>query len=145
MTLNAIALSGRILLALLFVLGGAGKVMAPGDTLRLIEQAGLPLPQVALVIAALIELGGGLLLAVGYQTRFAAIVLAGFTLAVALIFHHALGDPNQLAHFFKNIAIVGGLLQIVAFGTGALSVDARRTRTPALAAQREPTAIGIKI
>jgi putative oxidoreductase len=63
---------------------------------------------------------------VGFQTRVAAVALAVFTLATAVLFHNHLGDQNTFVHFMKNLAITGGLLQVAAFGTGPLSVDVRR-------------------
>jgi putative oxidoreductase len=125
MNLNAIPLVGRLLLAAIFVLSGVGKIFAPEPTQGYIAHAGLPFPQLAFLGAVLVEVGGGLLLAVGYKTRLAAIVLAVFSIAAGLIFHNALGDQNQLIHLLKNLAIAGGLLQVVAFGAGALSLDAR--------------------
>ncbi|MNT89634.1 Inner membrane protein YphA [compost metagenome] len=89
---------------------------------------GAPLPQVAAVIAIVVELGLGLLLLVGFKTRLSAIVLAIFTVAAAVMFHNYWGMPadkafvNQLM-FFKNIAIAGGLLAFAAFGAGRFSID----------------------
>lgn len=125
MTVTAIPLVGRILLAAIFVLSGFGKLFAPEATQGYIAHAGLPFPQLAYLAAVVIEIGGGVLLAVGYKTRLAAMVLAVFTLAAGLIFHNAIGDQNQLIHLLKNLAIAGGLLQVVAFGAGALRLDAR--------------------
>jgi putative oxidoreductase len=125
---DRIALAGRILLAAIFVMSGLGKVAAPAATLAYMKAAGLPLAPVGLAIAALIELGGGLALVIGYRTRLAATVLAAFTIVTALVFHSALSDQNQLIHFFKNVAIAGGLLQVVAFGGGRFSLDARSSR-----------------
>ena len=73
------------------------------------------------------EVGGGLLLAVGFRTRSAAIALALFV-AAAAAFHSNFADPNQMIHFFKNVMMAGGLLQIVAFGAGALSIDSRSAK-----------------
>ena len=115
---------GRALLALIFVISGLGKIAAPAGTVAYIEMTGLPLPWLAYLGAVVIEVGGGLLLAVGYQTRLVAGVTAGFTIATALAFHFNFGDQNQAVHFLKNIAIAGGLLQVVAFGSGRYSVDA---------------------
>ena len=126
MIFNAIPLVGRVLLAAIFILSGFAKIAAPDATLGYIAHGGLPFPQLAFVGAVLAEIGGGLLLAVGYKTRLAAIVLAAFSISTALIFHNALGDQNQFIHFLKNIAIAGGLLQVAAFGAGSLSLDARR-------------------
>ncbi|WP_315837912.1 DoxX family protein [Bradyrhizobium prioriisuperbiae] len=118
---------GRLLIAVIFLLSGAGKVFAPGGTQAYIAAAGLPLPVVAYLIAVIVEVGGGLLLVLGYQTRAAAAVLIVFTIATALGFHNNFAEQNQMIHFLKNIAIAGGLLQVVAFGAGGFSLDARRS------------------
>src|SRR4051794_9943150 len=122
------ALAGRVLLAAIFVMSGLGKVAAPAVTLAHIKAAGLPLAPLGLAGAALIEIGGGLALILGYRTRAAATILALFAIVTALIFHSALSDQNQMIHFFKNVAMAGGLLQVVAFGSGGLSLDARRSK-----------------
>ena len=103
------ALAGRILLAAIFVLSGLSKVAAPAGTISYIASAGLPLPQVGLAIAVIVELGGGLALVAGFRTRFVAAILALFSLATALAFHNHLADQNQFIHFFKNVAMAGGL------------------------------------
>jgi putative oxidoreductase len=117
---------GRLLLSAIFLISVLGKIQAPGGTIGYIAAAGLPFPQVAYALAVLIELGGGLALLVGYRTRIAAGALAIFTLAAAAGFHSNLADMNQFIHFFKNVAITGGLLQVVAFGAGVLSFDGYR-------------------
>jgi len=89
----------------------------------------------AYLIAVVIEVGGGVLLLLGLQTRLAALVMAVFSVATALSFHHDFADQNQMIHFLKNIAMAGGLLQVVAFGAGALSLDGRRTQ-----ASKQPAA-----
>lgn len=119
------ALAGRILLAAIFVLSGLSKVAAPAGTIGYIASAGLPLPQVGLAIAVIVELGGGLALVAGFRTRFVAAILALFSLATALAFHNHLADQNQFIHFFKNVAMAGGLLQVVAFGAGRFALDRR--------------------
>jgi putative oxidoreductase len=86
----------------------------------------LPVPPLAFAFAVAVELGGGLLLVAGYRTRFVAGALAIFALATAISFHSNFADQNQMIHFLKNVMMAGGLLQIVAFGAGALSVDNRR-------------------
>jgi putative oxidoreductase len=116
---------GRVMLALIFLISGVGKVFAPGPTQAYIAAAGLPLPPIAYVIAIIVEIGGGLLLVLGYRTRTVALVLAVFTIATALGFHHNFADKSQMTQFLKNIAIAGGLLQIVAFGASSFSLDAR--------------------
>ena len=122
---DTVALIGRILLAAIFVLSGVSKLADPAGMTAYIASAGLPLPQVALVGAIVVELGGGLALAAGFQTRLAATALALFSLVAAVFFHAALGDQNQFIHFFKNIAMAGGLLQVAAFGPGRISFDRR--------------------
>lgn len=117
---------GRLLLAILFVFSGVGKLAAPAATQAYITANGLPAPMLAFWIAVVVELGGGILLILGYRARLVALIMALFTLAAALGFHAHFGDPNQMVHFLKNIAIVGGLLQVVAFGAGAFSLDGRR-------------------
>jgi putative oxidoreductase len=125
MTFNAIPLVGRVLLAAIFVLSGFGKLFAPEATQGYIASAGVPFPQLAFLGAVVVEVGGGLLLAVGYKTRLAALVLAVFSVVAGLIFHNVAGDQNHFIHLLKNLAIAGGLLQVVAFGAGTLSLDAR--------------------
>ena len=120
-----IAASGRFLLALIFLISGVGKIAAPAMTLGYIASAGLPLPAVAYLIAIAVELGGGMLLVVGFQTRIVASVMTIFTIATAFSFHHDFADQNQMIHFLKNFAMAGGLLQVVAFGAGAFSIDGR--------------------
>jgi putative oxidoreductase len=122
----ALPLAGRAGIAAIFVLSGVAKLTAPAATIGYIASAGLPMPALGLAIAVLVELGGGLALVLGYRTRLVAALLAAFSIATAFAFHNDLADQNQFIHFFKNIAIAGGLLQIVAFGGGRLSLDARR-------------------
>jgi putative oxidoreductase len=126
---NLFAAVGRLLLALIFILSGLGKLGASEATQGYIASVGLPLPMLSYVIAIVVEVVGGLLLLVGYQTRIASLALAGFTLVAAVLFHSNFADQNQMIHFLKNISIIGGLLQVAAFGAGALSIDARRLRT----------------
>jgi len=125
-TAGALPLVGRILIATIFLLSGLSKLTAPTATIGYIASAGLPAPTLAYGVALATELGGGLLLVLGYRTRLVAAALAVFAIATALGFHHDFADQNQFTHFFKNLAMAGGLLQVVAFGGGALSVDARR-------------------
>jgi putative oxidoreductase len=125
---DRIALAGRVLLAAIFVISGLGKVAAPAASLAYMRAAGLPLAPLGLAGAALIELGGGIALILGYRTRVVATVLAAFAIVTALIFHSAFADQNQLIHFFKNVAMAGGLLQVVSFGGGRLSLDARSSK-----------------
>ncbi|QFZ87764.1 DoxX family membrane protein [Variovorax paradoxus] len=125
---DTLALIGRVLLAALFIPAGFGKLMGFAGTVGYISSVGAPLPQVAAVIAIVVELGLGLLLLAGFKTRVSAIVLAIFTVVAAVMFHNYWAMPadkafvNQLM-FFKNIAIAGGLLAFAAFGAGRFSID----------------------
>lgn len=131
-------LFGRLLIVPLFLLSGLSKLTAPAATIAYIGSTGAPLPVFAYAIALAFEVAGSTLLLVGFKTRLVAAGLAVFSVAAALMFHNNLTDQNQMIHFFKNIAIAGGLLQLAAFGGGAFSLDARlakrRAAKPALAA-----------
>lgn len=117
---------GRVAIAAIFLLSGFAKIADPAGNLAYIGSVGLPFPQLALAGAILVEIVGGIALILGYRTRLVAAVLALFSLATAVTFHAQFDDANQFIHFFKNIAMAGGLAQIVAFGAGSLSLDARR-------------------
>jgi putative oxidoreductase len=120
-----IPFAGRLLIGLPFAMSGLGKLAAIGPTTEMIRAAGLPLPPLGLALAVVVELGGGLLLVAGFKTRIVATALALFSLVAAVSFHSNFADQNQMIHFLKNVMIAGGLLQIVAFGAGALSLDNR--------------------
>lgn len=125
---DTLALIGRVLIALLFVPAGFGKISGFAGVVGYIGAVGLPLPQLGAIIAIVVELGLGLLLLVGYKTRIVSIVLAVFTVATAVFFHNYWGMPADKAYvnqlmFFKNIAIAGGLLFVSAFGAGRFSID----------------------
>lgn len=126
---NHYAAIGRLLLASIFMLSGFSKLGAPEATQGYIASVGLPVPMLAYLAAIVAEVGGGILLVVGYRARVVSLLLAAFTVATALFFHRDFGDQNQMIHFLKNIAIAGGLLQIAAFGAGSFSLDARRLAT----------------
>jgi putative oxidoreductase len=119
-------LLGRVMIGAPFIMSGLGKLMAHDATVGYIGSVGLPLPQLAWVIALLVEIGGGALLVSGFRARLVALVMALFALATALSFHRNFADQNQMIHFLKNVMLAGGLLQIVYFGAGPLSVDASR-------------------
>ena len=122
---------GRVLLATIFIFSGIGKLQAPAATMGYIASSGLPFAGLALGVAIVVELGGGLMLALGVQTRLVAAGLAAFSIVTGLAFHNAIGDQNQLIHLLKNFAMAGGLLQVVAFGAGAYSFDQRGAAKPA--------------
>ena len=123
-----VAAAGRLLLAILFLLSGLSKLAAPAATIGYIASAGPPFPVLGYGIALAAELGGGLLLLTGFHARIAAAIMAAFTIAAAVAFHSNFADQNEMIHFLKNVALAGGLLQVVAFGAGPFSLDARRVR-----------------
>ena len=118
---------GRLMIGLPFAMSGLSKLGAYSATTGMISAVGLPFPPLAFAVAVAIELGGGLLLIAGYRARYVAAALALFSLATAMSFHSNFVDQNQMIHFLKNVMMAGGLLQITAFGAGALSIDNRRT------------------
>jgi putative oxidoreductase len=118
--------AGRAMISAIFLLSGVSKVTAPAITIGYIQSVGLPVPSLAFALSALVELVGGLALLLGFRTRITAGVLFLFTLATAAFFHNQFADQNQFIHFFKNVAIAGGLLNVLAFGGGRFSVDSRR-------------------
>jgi putative oxidoreductase len=108
-------LLGRVLLSAIFILSGLGKLPHFHDIAGMMAGKGIPLASVALVITLLIEIGGGLLILTGYQAKYAALVIALWLIPVTLTFHHFWGIPaeqqqDQMVHFLKNVAIVGGML-----------------------------------
>jgi putative oxidoreductase len=119
---------GRILIGVPFAMSGLSKLAAYGQTTAMIAAAGLPFPPLAFAVAVAVELGGGLLLVLGYQVRPIAFALAVFSVTAAVSFHSNFADQNQMIHFLKDVMLAGGLLQIVAFGPGAISVEQWRRK-----------------
>jgi putative oxidoreductase len=120
------ALVGRLFYSSLYILYGYFKLTGYTGTVGYMAKQGLPAPELFAALAVIIELGGGLLMLIGYQTRLVALGLAIYVFVAAFIAHAHFGDGNQMSHFFKNMAIIGGSLAFVAFGAGAYSVDGRR-------------------
>lgn len=128
---NPLSLIGRILLAMLFVPAGFGKITGFAGTVGYIASRGVALPEFAAAAAIGVEVGLGMLLLIGWQTRWAAVGMALFTVVISFIFHNFWAVPveqvmQQQQSFFKNLAVVGGLLTIVAWGAGAWSFDGKR-------------------
>ena len=128
---NALNLAGRVLLAALFLPAGISKLTGFEGTVGYIASVGLPLPAVGAVLALLVEIVGSVALIAGFGTRIAALVLALFTLVASFFFHAFWAVPADQAFmvqllFFKNVAVVGGLLTLAANGAGGWSLDARR-------------------
>jgi putative oxidoreductase len=125
---NLAALFGRILLAVIFILSGFGKITGYDGTAAYMAAKGMPMVAVLLPLTILTELGGGLALAAGFKARWVALLLGAFTVLAAIIFHDfwaadAASKMNQQINFMKNIAIAGGMLMVYAFGPGRYSID----------------------
>ena len=114
---------GRVLIAAIFLLSGIAKVSAYADTQSYMAAMGVPGAALPLVIA--FEIGAAVAIIIGWQTRWVAMALAGFSVVTAVLFHGELGDQTQFIMFMKNIAIAGGFLFLVANGPGALALDNR--------------------
>ena len=122
-----IQLIGRIMLALIFILAGIGKIKDPAGTIGYIQSVGLPSLLLWPTIA--LELLGGIALVIGYKTRLVAFALAAFCILSAALFHSNFADQMQMILFLKNIAIAGGLMLLAVGSNTAYSVDNRRSTT----------------
>lgn len=123
-----VLVAGRALLSAVFLIAGVRKIMFWGGQVAYFTKLGFPAPEYFTVIAIIIELGAGLALLVGWKTRWAAWLLALFVLIAAFMAHRfwefdAAQQANQMNHFLKNLAIIGGLMFVAAFGPGPASVD----------------------
>jgi putative oxidoreductase len=116
-------LAGRILLAYIFVLSGFGKIMKFAGTAGFMASKGMPMAEALLVGAIIVELIGGLMLAVGWKARWAAWAIFLFIIPATVIFHPVWSDPGQMIQFNKNLAIMGGMLYVAFMGPGKLSLD----------------------
>jgi len=132
-TMNAaphMMLIGRVLLALVFLVAGIRKAMAIAGSAGYFTKLGMPMPEVMVYVAIVIEIGGALLLILGWQTRRIAWLMILFVAIATLMAHRfwefdAAQYANQMNHFLKNVAIIGGLLYVAVFGPGTVSVDER--------------------
>ena len=125
---NTAVLVGRILLGALFIISGFGKISGYDGTAGYMASKGMPMVNLLLPAAIAVELGGGLLLAIGFKARWAALAIFLFLIPTTLIFHAFWGiDPKEAAmqqiNFLKNVSIAGGMLMVFAYGPGAYSVD----------------------
>ena len=123
-----VSLIGRILMALLFFIIGIRQLLGFTLTVAYFTKLDFPLPEGAAVLAIIFELGGGLLLIIGWRTRWVAWLLALYVLVATLVAHRfweydAAQSLNQMYHFFKNVSIIGGLFYIATFGAGRYSID----------------------
>ena len=115
--------TGRVLISLIFVMSGINKLANFAGTQAYMDSAGVPGMLLPVVIA--VELLGGLAIILGWHTRLAAFLLAGFSLLSAILFHAPAGDQMQMIMFMKNLGLAGGFLMIVALGAGPWSIDNR--------------------
>jgi len=116
------ALAGRVLIALIFLLSGADKIVHYAPTLGYMQKAGLPFPELLLIASAIIEIVAALAIMAGWKTRWAAAALFLWMIPVTWVFHNPGGGEEQVVHFMKNVSIMGGLLVLWALGPGAWSV-----------------------
>ncbi|MEJ2513785.1 MAG: DoxX family protein [Gammaproteobacteria bacterium] len=119
-----IELAARLLLVAMFLIAGFDKISGYEGTQQFMQSKGVPGALLPVVIA--LEIAGGLAVAIGYRTRIAALLLAGFTLVATLLFHGNVGDSTQMLFFLKNLGVAGGLLLLVVHGAGPLSADSKR-------------------
>ena len=129
-TSDALSLIGRIFLAVIFLVSGFGKIAGFAGVAGAIASKGLPAAQVFAALTIVIEVGAGLMLIAGWKARWAAMLLAVFTAIVTFFFHNFWAVPEaqkmmEQIQFMKNLALIGGLLMVIAFGPGRLSVDKR--------------------
>ncbi len=124
---NFIPLIARIFMSAIFLKSALGKIMDPAGTQQFMANYGMPFTGLFLIGAIVLEAAGGLSVLIGYKARWGATLLVVFMVPTTLIFHTKLSDPIQMIMFVKNLAILGGLLMVVYFGAGPVSLDARST------------------
>lgn len=115
--------TGRVLISLIFVMSGLNKLANYAGTQAYMDSAGVP--GMLLPVAIAVEVLGGLAVILGWHTRLAAFLLAGFSLVSGILFHGNIGDQTQMIHFMKNLALAGGFLMLVSHGAGPYSIDNR--------------------
>jgi putative oxidoreductase len=114
---------GRLLLSSVFIWAGFGKLMSPGGTAQYFASLHIPVPNIAVWVVIIVELIGGLMLLIGLQTRWVALALAIFCLITGFTIHLPVGDVPNMINFYKNLAMTGGFLYVMAYGAGNLSID----------------------
>jgi len=130
---SVVPLAGRLLISTIFIFSGLSKIPAHAAMAGFAASKGLPAPDLAIWLAAAVEILGGLAILLGFQTRIAAWLLFLYLIPTSIVFHNfwamqGMEKMDGQAHFFKNIAIMGGLLFVATFGAGAYSIDAARLK-----------------
>jgi putative oxidoreductase len=133
-------LVGRVLLSILFFVAAYQKIVGLDETVETLRALNLPFPAFAAGVAISVEIFGGLMLFFGWYTRVGALMLVMFTLAASFMFHFDFSVPGQAITFLKNFAIIGGLLYVIAYGSGLFSLDTGRETAPVLS--QNPAANG---
>lgn len=118
-----VPLVARTFLALIFIQSGINKLLDFAGTQEMMAGQGIPLTSLVLFFAILFEILGGLLVILGFKARLGAILLLIFLIPTTLVFHNPIADPTQTTQFLKNLSIMGGLLMVLAFGSGSLSLE----------------------
>jgi putative oxidoreductase len=117
---------GRLLMSSLFLWAGIHKLTKPGGTSQYFAAVHIPAPDVAVWVVIAIEVIGGLAILLGFKARWAAAVLAIFSLVTAFGVHLPVGDLANMTNFYKNLVMAGGFLYIVAYGAGGMSIDGEK-------------------
>jgi putative oxidoreductase len=118
-----VILLSRVLMAAIFIHGGINKALHPSSTLAMLAHDNLPMPGIAYAVTLLVEIGAAVAFLIGWKGRFMALVLAIWCVATALVAHSNTADAGQVIHFYKNMCMAGGFLQVFVYGTGAFSLD----------------------
>lgn len=124
-------LIARTAIALIFLHSGFGKLSNFGGTQEQIANAGLPLAALVAFFTIAFQLLGGVSLILGYKARIGAGLLLAFLIPATLVFHNPIADPGQMIQFLKNLAIIGGLLMVITYGSGPVSLDNQAATTSA--------------
>lgn len=117
-------LVGRTFLAIIFIRSGIGKISDFSGTQETIANAGLPLAFLVTLFTILFQIAGGLSLITGFKARIGAVLLLLFLIPATIVFHNPIADPGQMTQLMKNLAIIGGILMVLAYGSGPVSIDA---------------------
>jgi putative oxidoreductase len=132
---SIVPLAGRLLISTIFIFSGLAKIPGHAAMAGVAASKGLPAADLAIWLASAVEILGGLSILLGFQTRIGAWLLFLFLIPTSVVFHNfwamqGIEKMDNQAHFFKNVAIMGGLLFVATFGPGAYSIDAARLKKP---------------